>query len=215
LQRAGQDGWLAKVMSGAYLVLAYLIGTVPFALLVTRCVDGTDVREVGSGNIGATNAWRASRPSIGFVVLGLDIAKGAVAVAVVLSLTGDEFRGSMAAAIAVAGHMFPLWLGFRGGKGVATACGAFAVLAPLAVLTATMVFAVVVYVSRYVSLGSIVTVVIFPVLVFWSGEPTETLAVAVITAIFIVGKHYSNFQRLLAGQEPRVTPRSSRSRQRV
>ena len=215
MERDGQGGWFAKVMSWAYLVLAYLIGTVPFALLVTRCVAGTDVREVGSGNIGAANALRASRPLIGFLVLGLDITKGAVAVALVLSLTGDEFRGPVAAPIAVAGHMFPLWLGLRGGKGVATACGAFAVLAPLAVLAATIVFAGVVYGSRYVSLGSIVTVFVFPVFVFWIGEPTSTLVVAVITAIFIVGKHHSNVQRLLSGQEPLVIPRPSRSRQRV
>ena len=215
MQRGGQDGWLAKVMSWAYLVLAYLLGTVPFALLVTRCVVGTDVREVGSGNVGAANAWRASRPLIGVLVLGLDVAKGSIAVLLVLSLTENEYLATMAAAISVSGHMFPLWLGFRGGKGVATACGAFAVLEPLAVLAALMIFVGVVYVSRYVSLGSIVAVAIFPGFVLLSGESTGTSVVAVITAVFIVGKHYSNFQRLLAGQEPSVTLRTPRRRQRV
>ena len=147
----------------AFLVgMAYLLGSVSFAVLLVRSTTGKDIRTEGSGNAGATNVLRAHGKALGLAVAALDVGKGAAAVALVRLATADPRYAAAAAFAAVLGHVFPIFYGFRGGKGVATAFGAFLVLAPLAALVCSGVFFVVVAVTRYVSLGSVVAMVALP-----------------------------------------------------
>lgn len=195
------------------LVLSYLLGAIPFGYLLVRIFRGEDVRRSGSGNIGATNVSRKS-PALGAMTLILDAAKGFVAVQVASVISrlpqGDvHLQRVMAAAslFAIIGHMFPLWLGFHGGKGVATALGAFLRFAPQAVLVAVIIFIVVVLLSRRISLGSIVTAALFPSTVWMlhlSKDP-GVLALIGIAALLIVGRHHENIRRLLSGEEPKFS----------
>ncbi|MGA7906325.1 MAG: glycerol-3-phosphate 1-O-acyltransferase PlsY [Candidatus Sulfotelmatobacter sp.] len=201
-------------MSTIVLVAAagYLLGSIPFGYLLVRIFRGEDVRRSGSGNIGATNVSRKS-PALGVLTLLLDALKGGGAVW--LGYVVSERMGagvlayrvmSMAAFFAVLGHMFPLWLKFRGGKGVATGLGAFLAIAPKAVLIAAAIFLVVVLIFRYVSLGSIVAVIFFPVLAYAMhsyGNAPAALALMAATCLLIVAKHTENIRRLLAGTENR------------
>ena len=143
---------------GIWLVgTAYIVGGIPFAFVLARRWGGTDVRYSGSGNIGAANVLRTTGASVALAVLALDLSKGYVVVFAARSLGADQVIQGLVAVAVVAGHILPAWLKFRGGKGVATACGAFAVLAPAAVLGAAVIFILfilVVWVTRYVSLGS-------------------------------------------------------------
>jgi len=191
-------------------VASYLLGSIPFGYLLVRIFRGEDVRQSGSGNIGATNVSRKS-PLLGVLTLILDALKGYAAVMLALfysrSAGGNSYSlMSLAALFAIAGHMFPVWLKFRGGKGVATSLGSFAIIAPKAVLIAAAVFLVIVLVSRYVSLGSVVAVAIFPSLV-WQlhqyGNAWPALAFISLAALLIVLRHYGNVSRLLAGTESR------------
>ena len=194
------------------LAAAYLLGSIPFGYLLVLVFRGEDVRKSGSGNIGATNVSRKS-PVLGVLTLILDAAKGFVAVQLAAMFSdsgvGNSRERIMAAAVllAIAGHMFPVWLKFRGGKGVATALGAFLRLVPLAVGVAVMIFVVVVLVSRWISLGSIVTAACFPATVWTlklSKDPAVLLLVGV-SALLIIGRHYQNILRLLSGEEPRFS----------
>jgi len=201
--------------SAIILAVAYLLGSIPFGFLLVRIFRGEDVRKSGSGNIGATNVSRKS-PVLGAFTLILDAAKGFIAVQLAVSLSrfepGDpRLSQSMAAAalLAIAGHMFPVWLGFRGGKGVATALGAFLRFGPTAVLAAVVLFVLVVLVSRRISFGSIVTAAFFPATV-WSlkiSNDPGVLALIGLSALLIIGRHYQNIIRLLSGTEPRFTLR--------
>ncbi len=192
---------------------SYLLGSIPFGYLLVRIFRGEDVRQSGSGNIGATNVSRKS-PALGVLTLLLDGLKGSAVVLLSYSLSdrlGTEpplySVMSMAALFAIAGHMFPVWLNFRGGKGVATALGSFVMIAPKAVLLAAAIFVVVVLVSRYVSLGSITAVAAFPLLV-WRlhayGNSWLALALIVLASLLIVLRHRENIRRLLAGTENRL-----------
>lgn len=204
-------------MSKAALILAvaYLLGSIPFGYLLVLVFRGEDVRKSGSGNIGATNVSRKS-PALGVLTLILDAGKGFVAVqfAQMFSTFGAGNPGVdrvMAAAVllAIAGHMFPPWLKFRGGKGVAIALGAFLRLAPLAVGVAIIIFGVVVFFSRRISLGSIVAAACFPATVWTlklSKDPAVLLLIGV-SALLIIARHYQNILRLLAGEEPRFSLR--------
>jgi acyl phosphate:glycerol-3-phosphate acyltransferase len=192
-------------------VVSYLLGSIPFGYLLVRIFRGEDVRQSGSGNIGATNVSRKS-PALGVLTLLLDAAKGFAAVMLAVSFspsTTPEITQAMslAALCAVAGHMFPIWLKFRGGKGVATGLGSFLMIAPKAVLIAAGIFIVVVLVFRYVSLGSVLAVALFPSLA-WSmheyGNSWQALAFMGLASLLIVMKHYANINRLLAGTESRV-----------
>jgi glycerol-3-phosphate acyltransferase PlsY len=205
-------------MSSLIYIVAesYLLGSVPFGYLLVRLVRGEDVRHIGSGNIGATNVSRKS-PALGVLTLLLDALKGAAAVAVARHLSASTgphaFTAmSIAALFAVVGHVFPVWLAFRGGKGVATGLGAFAVVAPKAVLIAAGIFLALVLVFRYVSLGSILAVAAFPVLVWflhsYGGMPSNLLLMA-LTSLLIVAKHHGNISRLLAGTENRFGAKPS------
>jgi glycerol-3-phosphate acyltransferase PlsY len=185
------------------LVCAYLIGGIPFGYLLVKLTTGRDVREFGSGNIGATNVLRTTGRGIGIATLALDIFKGATAVWLAGRFTGGSVLWMSAAALAVmAGHAFPVFLKFRGGKAVASFIGAFVVLAPVPLLSVAVLFIVVVAVSRYISLASIVAAGVFPLAVWLIQRPTWPLiAASVIAAAFIIWRHRANIGRLRAGNE--------------
>ena len=184
---------------------SYLLGSIPFGYILLRIFRGQDVRQTGSGNIGATNVARSS-PVLGILTLLLDALKGATAVAVTRALFPDQMMlAAIAALFAIVGHAFPVWLRFRGGKGVATGLGSFLMLAPKIVLIALGIFVVMVFAFRYVSLASIVTVAVFPLLAWLLKEYGNTPVVLVFMAAasaLIIAKHGGNIRRLLAGTEP-------------
>ena len=187
-------------------IFSYLLGSIPFGYILVRAFKGEDVRQSGSGNIGATNVSRTSA-SLGVVTLVLDALKGIAAVMLARSLfPGRAGLLAWAALFAIVGHMFPVWLKFRGGKGVATGVGAFALLVPKTVLVAVAIFVGVVLLFRYVSLGSIVAFMLFPLLA-WGMNRTEitygTLDLMIVASVLVVLKHHNNIRRLLAGTEGR------------
>jgi len=197
--------------------LSYLLGSIPFGYLLVRIFRGEDVRQSGSGNIGATNVSRKS-PVLGIVTLLLDALKGTTAVASSY-VVADHMAPiptleqlALGALFAVIGHVFPVWLKFRGGKGVATGLGAFALIAPKAVLIAVAIFIAVVAISRYVSLGSILAVTFFPVMAWlidqFHASPV-TLALISLASLLILLKHQTNLRRLLDGTESRVGKKHS------
>ena len=193
------------------VIIAYLIGSIPFGYLIVRAKGGGDVRETGSGGTGATNVSRRAGKAAGIVTLLLDALKGFIAIQIAyVLLNGVEptlasWFVSAAAVAALLGHVFPVWLAFRGGKGVATGVGVFLALAPVAVLIAAVVFVVVVFLTKYVSLGSMAAAVTIPVYV-WLREPAPALLiVAVVGALLIVFAHRGNIARLLSGTESRFT----------
>ncbi len=201
-------------MSTLVLIAAasYLLGSIPFGYLLVRIFRGEDVRQSGSGNIGATNVSRKS-PVLGVVTLLLDALKGTAAVGLTYRLSGmavgekPYMAMTVAALFAVLGHMFPVWLKFRGGKGVATGLGSFIVIAPKAVVAAAGVFVVVVVISRYVSLGSILAVASFLLFVIGMrayGNSSLALAFMCATSLLIIAKHHENIHRLFAGRESRL-----------
>ena len=193
------------------VIIAYLIGSIPFGYLIVRAKGGGDVRDTGSGGTGATNVSRRAGKAAGVVTLILDALKGAIAVIIAqLMLKGDDTTWlPAAAAIAViVGHVFPVWLKFRGGKGVATGVGVFLMLAPLAVLFAGVIFVAVVALTKYVSLGSILAAATIPLFVwlFVLEVDLKPVLVASITgALLIMFAHRGNIARLLSGTEPRIS----------
>jgi glycerol-3-phosphate acyltransferase PlsY len=185
--------------------VAYLLGSVAFAVLLVRLSTGSDIRAEGSGNAGATNVLRAHGKRLALAVAALDIGKGALAVTLVRLATADPRYAAAAAFAAVLGHVFPLYYGFRGGKGVATAVGAFLVLAPWPTLVCVGAFVAVVAATRYVSLGSVIAMVLLPPvagLLFHAPRPVVLAAAA--TAVLIVLKHRDNLKRLAAGSERKL-----------
>ncbi len=218
--------------------VGYLLGSIPFGYLLVRMFRGQDIRSTGSGNIGATNVARSS-PGLGILTLVLDAAKGfaAVAFAMWLARQGSHHAAilaadpeqiaaaralaralldkihllaALAALFAVIGHSFPVWLGFKGGKGVATAVGGFALLAPEAMLGAFALFLLAVVATRFVSLGSVLAAAAFPWLAWliYRGEfsPTVILIMS-IASLLVILRHYQNILRLLSGSEPRFSLR--------
>jgi glycerol-3-phosphate acyltransferase PlsY len=192
-------------------ILAYLLGSIPFGLLLTKLFGGGDVRQAGSGNIGATNVARVAGPLPGILTLLLDAAKGAAAVWLAARFSNDSATWMVIAALAaLIGHCFPVWLKFRGGKGVATAAGVFLMLSPLALLGSVIVFVLVVAFWRYVSLGSIAAAAAMPLLIYllWAPRHAPPLAVtfgALAAAVLIIYKHDANIQRLVEGEEPKFS----------
>ena len=188
-------------------VLSYLLGSMPFGYILVRLVHGEDVRSTGSGNIGATNVARKS-PALGVATLLLDAGKGLAAVLLVRALFpgGGPVLATTTALFAVVGHLFPVWLKFRGGKGVATSLGAFAAVVPKSVLCMVGVFLIVAALMRYVSLGSVLAAGLFPVLV-WTlhdyADPRQIVLIA-IASLLVVWRHWPNIVRLLAGTESRL-----------
>ncbi len=192
---------LAALLVGA----AYLLGSVSFAVVLVRRQTGQDIRTEGSGNAGATNVLRTHGKALGLAVAALDIAKGAAAVLLVRWATADPRYAAAAAVGVVLGHVFPIFYGFRGGKGVATTVGAFLVLTPLATLVAAAVFVLTVAVTRYVSLGSVVAVATLPPVAgsaFHSSGPV--VAAAAAAAVLVILKHRENLKRLAGGTERRM-----------
>jgi len=198
----------------ATAAIAYLLGSIPFGYILVRVFRGQDVRDTGSGNIGATNVARSS-PALGALTLFLDAAKGLLAVAAGSLLAASGPHGgagrlyslaALSAVFAVVGHMFPIWLKFRGGKGVATSVGVFVALAPKTLLLVLALFVAVVAAFRYVSLGSIVAAVAFPLIAYALRDYHSSLpvlgAISAI-AVLVIVKHRDNIRRLLAGTEPR------------
>lgn len=189
------------------VLLGYLAGSVPFAFLLARGA-GIDVRIAGSGNVGAANVLRTTGTWRAVAVLGLDVAKGALAVAVAYSSNAGAATAAVTGAAAVVGHIYPVWLRFHGGKGVAVAAGAFAVLTPAATAVACGLFLVIVWATRFISLGSIAATVALPPAAWLTGAPAAVVATATATAGLIVFRHRTNIRRLCAGTERRMGART-------
>lgn len=205
-------------------VVSYLLGSIPFGYILVRLFLKTDVRTLGSGNIGATNVGRTGHRGLAIATLLLDAGKGALAVLATLIFFAYAFVHdpqwtfallSFAAMCAVLGHVFTVWLKFKGGKGVAAAIGAFALLAPRAALIAVVVFVIVVAVTRYVSLGSILGAISFPVAAYLLSQPAgaaaedklmspAALAYISATSALVILKHHANIRRLISGTESKL-----------
>jgi glycerol-3-phosphate acyltransferase PlsY len=208
LAAAGPGTWLG-LLGGAYL-----LGAVPFSFLLVRWKTGLDVRRVGSGNVGATNAMRAAGKGAGATALVLDVCKGALPVVIGHALKAPPVVISAAATAAVLGHMYSVFLRLQGGKGVATAAGALGALAPSAMGLALIVFVVLVAWKRYVSLASMAAACAFPLFVLLlaardTGARAEIpfLISSTLVPALIVWKHRGNLRRLRAGREPRLGER--------
>jgi glycerol-3-phosphate acyltransferase PlsY len=203
---------IASTPSAAFLALlaGYLLGSLPFALLVSR-LNGVDILKVGSGNPGMTNVWRSLGWKPALPVAILDIAKGSVATWVGGTLTGSILWALLAGIAAVLGHSFSFWIGFKGGKSVLTTFGVFLYLAPIASLIAFVVWAVIMAVTRWVSLSSILAAVALPVLIYaesassgtGSGFSSPVFWASVPVCAFVIIRHRSNIARLLKGTEPK------------
>jgi glycerol-3-phosphate acyltransferase PlsY len=189
------------------VLAAYLIGSIPFALILARRW-GADLRQVGSGNLGAANVMRASGVAAGVLVAALDIAKGAASVWLAERVGGDAALPAAAGLAAIVGHIYPVWLRFRGGKGVATACGVFSMLTPLAVPPALAIFAAVVWFTQYVSLGSVLASIAVPPIAYALGSPAPGVMAAAAASALIVFRHRSNVSRMWMGTERRVGARA-------
>jgi acyl phosphate:glycerol-3-phosphate acyltransferase len=196
---------------------AYLLGAIPFGYLLIKYVftSGEDVRQIGSGGIGATNVTRRAGRTAGLITYVLDVAKGVAAVMLMRLVAGDDyFWIGAAAVVAIAGHIFPVFLGFRGGKGVATGVGVYLALAPYSVLTTLVLWALIVYFSRYVSLGSIIATAAVPVwtlLYYGLLMPSPHLKALVIIGVagcaLIIARHHENIGRLMHGTESKIGSR--------
>jgi len=193
------------------VVVAYLIGSIPFGYLIVRKKIGADIRETGSGGTGATNVSRRAGRAAGVLTLLLDAAKGSVAMLIAKTVAGDDWVIAAAAIAALVGHIFPVWLRFRGGKGVATGVGIFLVLAPIALLCAGVIFVAIVASSRYVSLGSIVAAILIPVFVWLQSvfvapvaDLRPLLTASIVGAALIVFAHRGNIKRLASRTEAQI-----------
>ena len=187
----------------AAALLAYLIGGLPFGYWFVRFSLGKDIRSMGSGNIGATNVHRSAGKKAGFIVLFLDILKGFLALWVAALITGNMASGLALATVAVMlGHCYPVFLGFKGGKAVACFVGAALYLAPLAILATALIFVSIVMLSKYISLASILSALLFPVIYWALYRPAgELLIAAVVAGLLIIYRHKANIQRLRTGKE--------------
>ena len=190
-------------MTVMLIVIAYLIGSVPFALILARRLGTADLRRIGSGNPGAANVLRTSGVRAGITVMLLDVAKGAGSVMLAQRFDGGAVTAAAGLA-AIAGHVFPIWLRFRGGKGVATACGVFSVLTPLAIGPSLAVFLGAVWMTRYISVGSILASVALPPIAYATGSPAPVLGAAFAASTLILIRHRTNLARVLAGTEQRI-----------
>jgi acyl phosphate:glycerol-3-phosphate acyltransferase len=189
-------------MQFAYFIplLAYLLGSIPFGYILVRSAEGEDIRSFGSGNIGATNVFRKSRLA-GILTLLLDAGKGSLAVIAAGWLGGGPEWQAAAAFFAIFGHVFTIWLRFKGGKGVATGCGAFLALSPLAVLTTLGIFLLILLWTRYISAASIAATAFFPLWEYIYGVSIPVLLWSVLGAVLIIAKHHQNIRRIFSGTE--------------
>lgn len=213
---------MLSILPGVLLVAAYFIGSIPFSYLVVRISQGADIRTRGSGNVGATNVLRNYGKRFGLLALILDIAKGWLAVELVRyfvqapnwpfpftdggsAMESPSFWVGLASVIAVLGHMYPVWIGFRGGKGVATAAGVFLAIDPWSLAGAMLIFVAVVYGTRYVSLASMLSAASVPLFMrFLTGQPFWILMFSMIIAAVIIARHHQNISRLAIGTERKL-----------
>ncbi len=206
-------------MSIAAVGLSYLVGSVPWGLVLVRLIKGIDLRQVGSGNIGATNAMRVGGKPLGLAVFALDFAKGWAAIALcaqeLAHAPATSWLAMACGAASVLGHCFPLWLRFRGGKGVATGCGALVAVDPLIWVVGGAVWLITLALSRYVGLASIAMGLAFPLAAWWrtNSEGPATTAGAAALALLILIRHRSNMRRMLSGEEPKVFSRKPKVEQ--
>ena len=196
--------------------VAYLLGSIPFGFLIVKVRGGPDIRAAGSGNIGATNVTRVVGAGAGVLTLLLDAGKGYLAVWLAARVSEGNITWTTVAVLEVIlGHLFPVWLKFRGGRGVATGLGALLLICAPAVLAAAVIWLVVVLIWRYVSLGSIVASAALPLLTYWLyapgyGPPWPVSIGVTLAALLIIAKHRPNLGRLMAGTESRLTLRKSK-----
>jgi glycerol-3-phosphate acyltransferase PlsY len=197
----------AYALAAALVALAYLSGSIPTGILASKR-RGIDIRTRGSGNIGATNVTRVLGRRLGLIVLIIDVAKGAAPVLAVhvldLGRTVDPFVVSACGVAAIAGHCFPVWLDFRGGKGVATTLGVLLAAAPMLAGLVVAVFALVVLASRLVSLASLCAALAMPVMAWTLSFGDEIATLAIAAALIIIGKHHGNIRRLFTGREAKL-----------
>lgn len=193
------------------LVAAYLLGSIPFGIFMTKLFGGSDIRRAGSGNIGATNVARVVGPLAGILTLLLDAAKGFLAVWLAARwMHGEALAMVLAGLFAMLGHCFPVWLRFRGGKGVATAAGVFLAVCPAAMLASFILFLLVVGFWRYVSLASIAAAAALPLLIYllWAphfAPPQSVTLISLAIAVLVIYQHRGNIGRLARGEEPKFS----------
>lgn len=186
------------------ILIGYGVGSLPLGYLVASRAKGIDLRRVGSGNVGAANVYRSAGLAAALIVVLVDVAKGASSVLFAARLATGAADPVAAGVAAVIGHVYPVWLRFHGGKGVATACGVFWMLAPLATAASATVFVLVVWLTRYVSLGSIVATLALPPLAWFTDKSIPVVVGAAVAAILIVQRHHANLSRLQQGIERRL-----------
>lgn len=184
--------------------ISYLLGSIPNGLILGKTIWGVDLRQHGSKNIGATNAWRTIGKAGGISIFALDFLKGAISAYLGLHLGGSELAGIICGLLAIAGHSWSVFLSFKGGKGVATGLGVIAALMPTVTLIVFAVWFAIVYFTGYVSLGSIIGAALVPILALFFGLHTEFLVLGLIAAAFIIFRHKSNIERLLNGTESKI-----------
>ena len=192
-------------------LLGYFVGSLPLGFLIARGRSGIDLRRVGSGNVGATNVYRSAGRWLGLLVLLVDMAKGAGSALLARALfsPGQDHAEALAGLAAVVGHIYPVWLRFVGGKGVAVAFGVFSILAPLSAAIAASVFVVATWMTRYVSLGSILATVTLPALEWTRGAPDAVSLAASGAGLLILFRHRGNIARLVRGTERRLGQRAA------
>ena len=189
------------------ILVGYAVGSLPVGYLVASRLGGIDLRRVGSGNVGAANVYRSAGLPAALLVIAIDVAKGVGSVWLMAPLATGAAAPVTAGVAAIVGHVYPIWLRFHGGKGVATACGAFSVLAPQATAMAAAIFVATVWATRYVSLGSLVATISLPTLAWFTRASLPIVTGAVLAAVLIVERHRGNLSRLRQGTERRLGQR--------
>lgn len=191
-------------------VISYLIGSISFSYLIAKKVAGIDIRSHGSGNAGATNTLRVLGKGPGIAVLILDALKGLAAMGIAHLMTGDPLAYAVAGLFAIAGHNWPIFFGFRGGKGIATTLGVVLGFSPLAFLIGAIVAVLVIAITRFVSLGSLVMVTVIPIVIFFLDKPISFFWASLLITVFAYVRHYNNIRNLLAGNERKLGDKSQR-----
>jgi acyl phosphate:glycerol-3-phosphate acyltransferase len=190
------------------ILVGYGVGSLPLGFLAANQLKGIDLRRVGSGNVGATNMYRTGGLAMALLVVLVDVAKGAGSVLLAWRVGADTIVPVSAGVAAIVGHIFPVWLRFRGGKGVATACGVFWILAPLATAMASVMFVGTVWMTRYVSLGSVIATAVLPTFLWITSAPAAVVVGGVAAAVLVIERHRANLARLRDGTERRLGQRA-------
>jgi len=191
-------------------VISYLIGSISFSYLIAKKVAGIDIRSHGSGNAGATNTLRVLGKGPGIAVLILDALKGLGAMGITHLMTGDPTAYAVAGLFVIAGHNWPIYFGFRGGKGIATTLGVVLGFSPLAFLIGAVLAVLVIAITRYVSLGSLVLVTAMPIAIYFFDKPIAFFWTSLVITLFAYVRHYNNIRNLLAGNERKLGDKSQR-----